>query len=182
MGVDYSQAVTGEFGVFYSDADADHGVSAACLSQRAATTDAISPFDTNTDVRSKLRSLSNYISDVTVTRTHVIDASGSYTTNAGGNVAKYLQYEWQITFITSNGDVNPLTATSSLSSTTTGSAASRPGTSSGAEPETEAELRLRLASAESVMRKLYRRTNDLEERLQAASARQQLLRSTCGGG
>lgn len=48
----------------------------------------------------------------------------------------------------------------------------RPGTSgSGVEPETEAELRLRLASAESVMRKLYRRTNDLEERLSLATAK-----------
>jgi hypothetical protein len=119
---DYSDlaSVSGEFGVFFSDPDADNGVSAACMSQRTATTDAISPFDTATDVRSKLRSLSNYISDVTVTRSHTIATSGSYTTNAGDHVSTtYLQYEWQITFITNNGDVNPLTATSSLTSTTT---------------------------------------------------------------
>jgi len=40
----------------------------------------------------------------------------------------------------------------------------RPSTSAG-QGETEAELRVRLATAESVMRKLYRKTNDLQERL-----------------
>ena len=45
----------------------------------------------------------------------------------------------------------------------------RPGTSAGAD-ETEAELRVRLATAESVMRKLYRKTNDLQERLASDGA------------
>ena len=36
--------------------------------------------------------------------------------------------------------------------------------------ETESELRVRLATAESVMRKLYRKTNDLQERLSAAGS------------
>ena len=40
------------------------------------------------------------------------------------------------------------------------------------EGESEAELRLRLASAESVMRKLYRKTNDLQERLQLTEGQQ----------
>ena len=40
----------------------------------------------------------------------------------------------------------------------------RPSTAAAGE-ETEEELRLRLATAESVMRKLYRKTNDLQERL-----------------
>ena len=60
----------------------------------------------------------------------------------------------------------------------------RPSTSGGAavEPETEAELRLRLASAESVMRKLYRKTNDLEERLSMSKAEQGSPSSRGGGG
>ena len=45
----------------------------------------------------------------------------------------------------------------------------RPSTAA-LENEGEDELRLRLATAESVMRKLYRKTNDLQERLTSANA------------
>ena len=55
----------------------------------------------------------------------------------------------------------------------------RPSTAAMGE-ETEEELRLRLATAESVMRKLYRKTNDLQERLTASE--QSGRPSTSGGG
>ena len=43
-------------------------------------------------------------------------------------------------------------------------------TTAALDSESESELRLRLATAESVMRKLYRKTNDLQERLTTVSA------------
>jgi hypothetical protein len=107
-----SLTITGEYGVFYSDPDNEHGVSEACVAARTSTTSTISGFETNTDVRSKLIAMSSYIEDVVVTRTEAIDLS------TGGS--GYLQYIWSITFTTNNGDVPALTITNSLTSTSPG--------------------------------------------------------------
>ena len=66
------------------------------------------PYDSADNVRTNLKSLSNYIDDLLVVRTSTIAPGG-------------LTYIWTVTFTHNNGDVNMLVAdTTSLTSTSTG--------------------------------------------------------------
>ena len=97
--------ISAEYGVFYSDPDGSYGVSSDCASTRTRDTPSMYPYDSADNIRTNLKSLSNYIDDLLVVRTSTIDASG-------------LTYIWTVTFTHNNGDVNMLVAdTTSLTGT-----------------------------------------------------------------
>jgi hypothetical protein len=92
-----SELTQAEYGVFYSEPDADYGVSDNCAGNNRYTTAAISPIDTASNIQDKLKALSQVISQdsgsVVVTRNPFL--SDSIT----------IGYNWTITFLKQNGEV-----------------------------------------------------------------------------